>query len=120
MDHFPHDPFDGLAAEETERGRDSLFLIADLRPTGSDEGKQVRVRNLSPGGLMAEYQGELAAGTEVECEMRGIGKVSGAVAWVKAGRIGITFDRQIDPMLARKSSRVASKASVYLKPAPRR
>lgn len=81
--------------------RDSLFLAATLW-TDALPPEQVRVRNLSAGGLMAEYPAPIATGTRIEIELRGIGLVGGQIAWATDGRIGIAFDQAIDPMLARK------------------
>ncbi|SEM51139.1 PilZ domain-containing protein [Sphingomonas gellani] len=84
------------------RSRDSLFLLARLVFAGSDESRDVRVRNLSAGGLMAEYDGRCAIGDAVTVTLRGIGEVEGKVAWAAEGRIGIALDSQIDPKKARK------------------
>jgi hypothetical protein len=104
MDQFSNDLSNGMAGDDEVQdrlaARDSLFLMAELRVGATLT--TVRVRNLSAGGLMAEYQQGLEQGTEVECDLRGVGVVRGRVAWSAAGRIGIAFDRQIDPMLARK------------------
>lgn len=111
MDQISHDPFakdplDGAAvndaAHNRNESRDSLFLMADYRLPGGGEVKHVRVRNLSSGGLMAEMPEDLPQGQSVEFDVRGIGWVGGKVAWSAAGRVGIAFDRAIDPMLARK------------------
>ena len=84
------------------KGRDSLMLGATLTIDGRPGVTQVRVRNLSAGGLMAEYPHPVDIGTAVTVESRGIGKVAGTVAWTAAGRIGIAFEHPIDPMKARK------------------
>ncbi len=124
MDQFSHDSFDGLSADDAAGGRndsrDSLFLMAELRLAGSKHGEQVRVRNLSPGGLMADYCGELTQGADVKFDVRGVGWVKGKVAWVAAGRIGVTFPHPIDPLLARRPVGVGPKAPIYTLPVPRR
>jgi hypothetical protein len=106
MDQFSNDPFAshgaGESAAQRNDARDSLFLVAGLRLDGRAAVHQVRVRNLSSGGLMAEFDQPVDVGIAVEVEMRGVGKVVGQVAWTAAGRIGVSFDRQIDPMDARK------------------
>ncbi|HEX8484711.1 PilZ domain-containing protein [Sphingomonas sp.] len=84
------------------RKRDSLFLLAQIRIDDSDRWADVRVRNLSPGGLMAELEKPLAVGTVVELELRGIGAVTGRIAWHTEGRAGIAFEDAIDPLKARK------------------
>lgn len=106
MDQFSHDPFTGLAADDPAAqrtgARDSLLLTAQIRVPGSSNATQVRVRNLSHGGLMAEYTGAIVGGSPIEVDVRGVGWVPGRVAWVTDGRIGIAFDTEIDPMSARK------------------
>ena len=89
------------------RSRDSLFLLAHLKLIGRYE-REVRVRNLSAGGMMAEYVGPVSIGDQLTVAVRGIGTVAGRVAWAAEGRIGIALDAPIDPMKARKP--VASRA----------
>ena len=96
-DHQADQEFGHLRAEP----RDSMFLMAAVRRPGGAE-VTVKVRNLSPGGLMAECPISFARGETVEADLRGIGPVGGHVAWTAPGRVGIAFDRQIDPRLARK------------------
>lgn len=119
MDQFPNDPFDSAienAAHNRQVARDSLFLMADLRVCGETDARPVRVRNLSQGGLMAEFPDGLAQGQRVEVDVRGIGWVSGQIAWSAAGRIGVAFDRQIDPMLARKPVGQGAHTPTFVKP----
>lgn len=104
MDRFSFEPSMPLTddvARQRNDSRDSLFLAAKLH-VGSLPGEQVRVRNLSAGGLMAEYPSPVDQGTPVRIELRGVGEVRGHIAWVTDGRIGIAFDTAIDPMRARK------------------
>lgn len=89
-------------AVKRELDRDSLLLKAILRfPRTKDEG-EVRIRNLSAGGLMAEAPLRIARGELVEIHLRSIGWISGHVAWVTEGRLGIAFDHPINPKDARK------------------
>jgi hypothetical protein len=82
-----------------EQNRDSLFVKAVLRfPTSGDE-KEVRVRNISSGGLMAEAPLRTPRGDPIEVHLRNIGWVSGKVAWVAESRFGIAFDYPIDPKM---------------------
>ncbi len=90
----------GVAKREIDR--DSLFLKADLRFTSSNAQGEVRIRNLSAGGLMAEAPVQVARGEKVELNLRNVGWISGVVAWVAEGRIGIAFDHPIDPKAVRK------------------
>ena len=105
MDQFSKDSFvpQGVdSAAKRKKSRDSLFLVAGLRIENRPGSIEVRVRNLSSGGLMAEYAHPLEIGTAVEVDVRGVGRVVGEVAWTTAGRIGISFDKPIDPLQARK------------------
>lgn len=119
MDQFSTDPLNagtGDDASQRNAPRDSLLLSARLR-AGDDLDVIVRVRNLSPGGLMAEYAHPIAIGTPVEVEVRGVGWIKGQVAWMAEGRIGIAFDREVNPLAARKP--VSSRLSRINKPDPR-
>jgi hypothetical protein len=99
---------DRINASESKGGaqrtapRDSLLLTAGFRVKGSDQVEQVRIRNLSAGGLMAEVEDDIDRDTEVEVQVRGIGWISGRIAWQAMGRVGIAFDREVDPKKARK------------------
>lgn len=97
-----------MSAQDTtsarDTSRDSLFVMAGFRLADAEAEQPVRIRNLSSGGLMAEYAGAIDTGIPVELDVRGIGWVRGTVAWVSSGRIGVAFDRKIDPMAARKST----------------
>ncbi len=92
------------AAAEAKRiaDRDSLLMLATLRFPASNEEGDVRIRNLSAGGLMAEAPVRVARGEKVEIKLRNLGWLSGKVAWVAEGRIGISFDHPINPLDARK------------------
>jgi len=127
MDQFSNDPVSFLSSDDVARqrheSRDSLFLIANIRLGTRSEELQVRVRNLSAGGLMAEYTAPIDIGTPIEVEVRGIGWINGRIAWVAEGRVGVAFDIQIDPMMARKPVGTGAKKSEYFQkpitPAPR-
>lgn len=119
MDQYSQDPFspaieDGV--HNRQDSRDSLFLTADFRVHGEKDVRPVRVRNLSQGGLMAEFPEGLPQGLRVDFDVRGIGWVPGQVAWSAAGRIGVAFDRQIDPMLARKPVGQGTSTPTFTKP----
>lgn len=112
------------AQDSSDRGparsapRDSLFLLTSLStPEGVPLGK-ARIRNLSATGLMADCERAVPAGAKVEFDLRGIGKVSGTVAWARDDKIGLAFDEAIDPQLARKpvSNGVAQQLPDYLRP----
>lgn len=104
MDQLSYESFglDGSGDARTRGGgRDSLLLGAQLRVNGT-EPQLVRVRNLSRGGLMAELAGDPDIGDPVQIEVRGVGWVDGQIAWAAEGRVGISFDKPIDPKRARK------------------
>lgn len=98
------------------RKRDSLFLTAKLTLPGRDAVDNVRVRNLSEGGLMAEYDRAVEPGTPVTLELRGLGELDGRVAWCTRGRLGIAFEQPIDPARARKPVGTGASSPSYAKP----
>ena len=102
--------------EARTRRRDSLFLRATLSIAGVPGEHEVRVRNLSAGGLMAELDRVAEPGTAVTLEMRGLGRMTGQIAWCTRGRIGIALDRPIDPRLARKPVGQGTSTPNYAKP----
>ncbi len=83
-------------------GRDSLFLMADLRLAGAGDEHRVKVRNLSGGGMMAEGHVKVTRGAKLEINLRNIGWVEGVVAWIQENRFGIAFIEEIDPKVARE------------------
>ena len=119
MDQQSFDPVNALSADDftgqRTGARDSLMLTAQFR-VGNDSVCQVRVRNLSSGGLMAEYAAPVSRDTEVEVEVRGVGWVRGRIAWATDGRVGVAFEHDIDPMLARKPVGKGTNTPHYVKP----
>lgn len=87
--------------EHRQVPRDSLFLMADMRVDGIDGEYRIRVRNLSPGGMMGEGAVRVTRGTMVDVSIRNVGWVRGSIAWVQDNRFGIAFSQDIDPKLAR-------------------
>lgn len=94
--------------ENTARGparsgpRDSLFLLTNLTSIDGTPLGRARVRNLSATGLMADCERVVPSGIRVKFDLRGVGQVLGSVVWSRDDRIGIAFDEEIDPQLARK------------------
>jgi hypothetical protein len=82
--------------------RDSLLLRAEVRSLDGHDAIAAIVRNLSAGGMMAENEFVYPVGTLVEVQLRNLGAVTGRVAWTVENRMGIAFDREIDPAAARK------------------
>jgi hypothetical protein len=87
--------------------RDSLLLKAVLRFSNAQEEYEVRIRNLSAGGLMAEVPNGLSRGERVDVKIQNIGWVGGHVAWAIDGRIGVAFDKVLNPKDARITVRVS-------------
>ncbi|KUR75477.1 PilZ domain-containing protein [Novosphingobium sp. Fuku2-ISO-50] len=85
-------------------GRDSLFLMADVRIEGQAGDHRVKVRNLSAHGMMAECTVRVTSGAGVEVNLRNVGWVPGRVAWIQDNRFGIAFLEEIDPRLVRASN----------------
>jgi len=88
-------------SEHRHIARDSLFVMADLRIDGIEGEHRVRVRNLSPGGLMAEAAFNVQRGQLAWVNLRNIGWVEGSVAWVQDSRFGIAFREEVDPRVVR-------------------
>lgn len=82
--------------------RDSLFLLTSLESTGGAPLGRARVRNLSATGMMADCERPVPSGIEIFMDLRGVGRVKGKVVWARGDKIGIAFDREIDPQAARK------------------
>ena len=96
-----------LGAEETpgqarDKARKSIFLGAVICLAGCDTSTNVRVRNISAGGMMIDLPGPFEKGLVIAAELKGIGKISGKIAWSTENRAGIVFDRSVDPRLARQ------------------
>jgi hypothetical protein len=120
MDRFdripPIDQDDAVGRTPRARGRDSLFLMGRLCFAGDARTRDVRIRNLSEGGLMVEMERKVAIDTPLTLSLRGIGNVTGRVAWCAEGRIGIALDRPIDPKLARKPVGGGEHTPLFAKP----
>ncbi len=94
--------------------RDSLFLVGKLTFADMPRTYEVRIRNLSATGMMAECAAAVAAGHAVVVETKGLGEVSGKVAWSAEGRLGIAFDFQIDPALARNPGKLSPEQAMMV------
>lgn len=85
-------------------GRDSLFLMADLRREGVAVEERIRVRNLSAGGMMGEGPMRVVTGEIVAVNLPNIGWVEGSVAWVQEDRFGVAFREEIDSKRVRATT----------------
>ena len=90
-----------IESENRHIARDSLFVMADVRLTGSQEEHRIKVRNLSAGGMMGEGSVRVVRGDKLEVNIRNIGWIAGSVAWVQDNRFGVAFQEEIDPKIAR-------------------
>lgn len=103
-------------SDHRQLSRDSLFLMAELRVPGKDVLARVKVRNLSAGGMMAEGVVKAVRGTLIEVNIRNIGWVEGAIAWVHGDRCGIAFSEDIDPLVARAPVTAGESTPRFVKP----
>lgn len=87
--------------EHRQIARDSLFVVAELRADGVEGEHDVRLRNISAGGLMAEAPLSVQRGQLVWIELPNLGWTEGSVAWVQDDRFGVAFRDEIDPGLVR-------------------
>ena len=107
---------DTSSPAKRKMNRDSLLLKAVLRFSNAQEEQEVRIRNLSAGGLMAEVPNGLSRGDRIDVKIQNIGWVGGHVAWAIDGRIGVAFDKVINPKDARIPVRVSElEVRPYLK-----
>ncbi|MCK8456018.1 PilZ domain-containing protein [Sphingomonas faeni] len=122
MDNFDRATAEDSSAEISQAGeiasgtgkraktRDSLLLMAQCQLGVERNVHEVRVRNLSEGGLMIELDRPAEVGTRVWLNLRGIGEIVGRVAWCAAGRMGIALETPIDPKKVRKPSTRSTKS----------
>ena len=102
--------------DHRQLGRDSFFLMAELRLDGAAEEHRVKVRNLSAGGMMAEGPVRVLRGTPLKINLRNIGWVEGVVAWIQDNRFGIAFLDEIDPQDVRVTVGGGESAPRFVKP----
>lgn len=93
-------PDTGEGARKVDR--DSLFMTGHLHLEGGGAPIDVRIRNLSAGGLMAEPNAAVTNGQRVSIELRNLGLVPGRIAWANDRQFGIAFDQPIDPKIVRR------------------
>ena len=91
-----------VAALSRGADRDSLFMQAGLILPGRADPVAVRIRELSPGGILAEGKSRVDQGVAVAIYLKNIGPVPGRIIWAGEGKFGIAFDHQIDPQAVRR------------------
>lgn len=104
-----------MTALNEHTDRDSLLLVADITAEGRASAVKHTVRNLSPGGMMAQGGTPLPVGARVLVTLRNISTVQGKVAWAENGRYGISFDHEIDPQAVRAPVALSSFLSDTMK-----
>lgn len=77
------------------RSREDLTTFAEVRVDGETSAHNIRVRNLSPAGMMGEGNLRVARGSRIVVGMRGISPVEGQVAWVQGDRFGVAFIEEL-------------------------
>jgi hypothetical protein len=78
------------------------------------ETVEVRLRNISSMGALAECPQPVAPGTKVTIDIVGVGPVVGTVRWAQAGQFGIQFDGQFD--LARLAPKKEKRSADIMRP----
>lgn len=90
---------DTPAGEGTPDRRDGQRFMTILRVGKLINGESQElclVRNISNGGLMAHVYADHRIGDRIEIELRSDERLSGEVAWVKDGHVGVRFDGQVE------------------------
>lgn len=77
--------------------RQNMFIKAIFKIQGSDLGHPITIRDISSTGMKASTCNAPFVGGKVEVELRNIGTVPATVIWVENGKMGLHFDRIIDP-----------------------
>ena len=90
--------------EQRQIARDSLFVLADLRLAGMDTVHRIKVRNLSPIGMMGEGAVRVVRGSPVSVNINNAGWVDGTIAWVQESRFGVAFCEEFDTQAARSAA----------------
>ena len=97
------DPSPGASAPDHRAGRrGSVLLQAQARRPGQTEPMTLRIRNLSADGLGGDRVQGMTQGEVLILTLRGIGEISGRVAWIAGSRFGFVFDHPVDPALIRQ------------------
>lgn len=87
--------------EQRSQQRDSLLLSVDLELENDARAYRVKMRNLSPQGMMGVGSVDVIRGTRLQVDFGEVGKVWGNVAWREGNRFGIAFEREVDPAAVR-------------------
>jgi PilZ domain len=78
------------------RSDDRLAPMLRIAKLTTPNGEQlIRVRNVSAGGLMAEFGQPITVGEAINVELSSQ-RIPGSVVWIREGTVGIKFDQNID------------------------
>lgn len=72
----------------------TLFRVGAM--TVADRRELCLIKNISEGGMMIRPYCELTEGTELTIELKTGFLVSGKVAWLRDGSVGVEFDHPVD------------------------
>jgi PilZ domain len=108
---------DETVLQPRDKSRESIFLGAVVHIGDEKQSRNVRVRNISSGGMMIDLPGPQPRGLLVVAEMKGIGEVRGQIVWSTENRAGIAFEKVVDPKLARHTPPPAPPMPTYSRPA---
>ena len=89
------------ANENRANRRNQILLLAQMRVDGEATTFGIRIRDLSAGGLRAQFAECRLCGARIAVEIRNIGWVNGRVVWQNDAHVGVRFDTPIDPDKAR-------------------
>lgn len=76
--------------------RSSLFMLTRITLENNARQYEVKMRNLSPKGMMAEGKLPVASGSRLTINLDNGDDVKGTVAWIEGSRFGIAFDGEVD------------------------
>ena len=95
-----------MAGVETRNAaRSSLFMVTTIMLENNARTYQVKVRNLSAKGMMAEGEVPVATGSRLTVQPESGNPVTGVVAWIEGGRFGIAFDNDVDMAAFRRTAK---------------
>jgi hypothetical protein len=87
--------------------RESIFILCDIGRADGRLAAQVRVRNVSSTGMMAETNVAFAVDELIIVAFRGHEPIYGTVSWARQRQIGIAFHIPVDPKTLRRQVSVA-------------
>lgn len=83
--------------EHSEK-RYGVVLSAQIVGDECPEPVSIRICNISAGGLMAIVPPTMTFGGCITVVIRHVGKLLGRIVWRQKDKVGIKFDKEIDPV----------------------